>query len=92
MKLTVLGFSQELALEYYLDITDLIILKQISYAQSNPNTLKHLNEDTNNAEAWISHAKLLEDLPILKITEGTLKNRLTSLRKRVDCINTKSKS
>lgn len=88
MKLTVLGFSQELALEYDLDITDLIILKQISYAQSNPNTLKHLNEDTNNAEAWISHAKLLEDLPILKITEGTLKNRLTSLRKKELIVST----
>lgn len=88
MKLTVLGFSQELALEYDLDVIDLMILKQISYAQSNPKTLKHLNEDTNNAEAWISHAKLLEDLPILKITEKTLRNRLTELRKKELIVST----
>lgn len=88
MKLTILGFSQELALEYKLDVTDLLLLKQISYSQSNPKTYKYLNEATNNAEAWISHAKLLEDLPILNITEGTLKNRLTELRKKELIVST----
>lgn len=88
MKLTIIGFSQEMALEYDLDVIDLLILQQISYAQSNPNTYKYLNETTNNAEAWISHAKLLEDLPILRITEGTLKNRLTELRKKELIVST----
>lgn len=38
-------------------------------------------DEDNQPCAWLYHEHILEDLPILNITDGTLKNRLTKLRK-----------
>lgn len=84
MKYSILGFNQEKIVNYLVndddkilkcDLTDLLILNYIIYAQANP---KLLHEDNY---VWLQHEHIREDLPILNITEGTLKNRLTKLRK-----------
>lgn len=85
MKYSILGFSQEKVVSYEVDglkcdLTDLLLLNYIIYAQSNPK-MKHILDDEEQPCVWLQHKHLLEDLPILNITEGTLKNRLTKLRK-----------
>lgn len=50
------------------------------YANSEP-TMKHIVED-EVAYVWLQHSKIQEDLPILNITEGTLKNKLTEFRNK----------
>lgn len=84
MKYSILGFNQEKIVNYAVndedkvlkcDLTDLLILNYIIYAQANP---KLLHE---NNYVWLQHEHIREDLPILNMTEGTLKNRLTKLRK-----------
>ena len=84
MKYSILGFNQEKIVNYAVndedkvlkcDLTDLLILNYIIYAQANP---KLLHE---NNYVWLQHEHIREDLPILNIAEGTLKNRLTKLRK-----------
>ena len=82
MKYTIMGFSQEKTLAYGLTLDDLCILQYIMDAQASPKMYKHLDEATNTSYAWISHKKLLEDLPIINITEGTLRNKLAELRKK----------
>ena len=80
MLCSVLGFNQEKALQYDLDMTDLLLLSYIMQANGNP-TMKHtVNEEISYV--WLSHDKLKEDLPILKMAESTLKNRLVELKKK----------
>ena len=75
---TVLGFNQEELLKTNLDMTDLMILNYIMNANGNP-TMSHVivNEVSY---VWLSHKKFHEDLPILKISEGTFRNRLCTLK------------
>lgn len=85
MKYSILGFNQEKIVSYNkdnlkCDLTDLLLLNYIIYAQSNPK-MKHTMDENNQPCVWLHHEHILEDLPILNITEGTLKNRLTKLRK-----------
>ena len=85
MKYSILGFDQKKILNYSkddlkCDLTDLLLLNYIIYAQSNPK-MKHILDENNQPYVWLYHHHILEDLPILNITEGTLKNRLTKLRK-----------
>ena len=85
MKYSILGFNQEKIVNYTkddlkCDLTDLLLLNYIIYAQSNPR-MKHILDDDEQSCVWLCHEHLLEDLPILNISEGTLKNRLTKLRK-----------
>lgn len=85
MKYSILGFDQEKIVNYSkddlkCDLTDLLLLNYIIYAQSNPK-MKHIMDEDNQPCVWLYHEHILEDLPILNITEGTLKNRLTKLRK-----------
>lgn len=85
MKYSILGFNQEKIVAYTkdelkCDLTDLLLLNYIIYAQSNPK-MKHIIDENNQPCVWLYHEHILEDLPILNITEGTLKNRLTKLRK-----------
>lgn len=85
MKYSILGFNQEKIVAYTknelkCDLTDLLLLNYIIYAQSNPK-MKHIMDENNQPCVWLYHEHILEDLPILNITEGTLKNRLMKLRK-----------
>lgn len=85
MKYSILGFNQEKIVAYTkdelkCDLTDLLLLNYILYAQSNPK-MKHIMDENNQPCVWLQHEHILNDLPILNITDGTLKNRLTKLRK-----------
>ena len=50
------------------------------YANSEP-TMKHIVED-EIAYVWLQHDKIQEDLPILNITEGTLRNKLSEFKNK----------
>lgn len=85
MKYSILGFSQEKIIAYdkaglKCDLTDLLLLNYIVYAQANPK-MKHILDENDNPCVWLYHEYILNELPILNISEGTLKNRLTKLRK-----------
>ena len=62
-----------------LKITDLMILQYIINACGSVG-MRHKLDDANNPYVWIQHSKLLEDLPILDISEGTLKNKILALK------------
>ena len=79
MRYSVMGFNQAKVIETDLDLTDLMLLNYIICACGTPN-MYHKLDSNGNPLVWISHAKLMEDLPIIRISEGTLKNRLTALR------------
>lgn len=81
MRYSIMGFNQEKVIEAKLDLTDLLILDYIIRANGNP-IMHHILDDSDVAYVWLSHDKIQEDLPILNITEGTLKNRLTDLKQR----------
>ena len=80
MRISILGFNQAKAIELNLTTNDLLLLQYIMYANSEP-TMKHIVED-EIAYVWLQHKKIQEDLPILNITEGTLKNKLTEFRNK----------
>ena len=80
MRQSVLGFNQAKAVENELDMTDLILLNYIMYANGNP-AMKHIVKD-DVSYVWLSHEKIHEDLPILGIAESTLKNRISELKKK----------
>ena len=83
MKYSILGFSQPALIENNIqcDLTDLVLLNYIMYAQANPKML-HTMDENNIPHVWLSHKKILEDLPILNISAGTLKNRIVSLKEK----------
>lgn len=78
MRQSILGFNQSKAVEYGLTVSDLLLLQYIMYANGEP-TMKHIVED-DVAYVWLQHQKVMEDLPILNISEGTLRNKLTQFR------------
>lgn len=80
MRISILGFNQAKVVELKLTTNDLLLLQYIMYANSEP-TMKHIVED-EIAYVWLQHNKIQEDLPILNITEGTLKNKLTDFRNK----------
>jgi len=80
MRTSILGFNQSKAIELGLTTNDLLLLQYIMYANSEP-TMKHIVED-DVAYVWLQHNKIQEDLPILNITDGTLKNKLTEFRNK----------
>ena len=79
MKYSILGFNQAKVVDAGLDLTDLVILQYIIQANGNP-SMKHIMVD-DVSYVWLSHKKIQEDLPILGITEGTLRNKLSTLKK-----------
>ena len=79
MKYSVLGFNQAKAIECGLKITELMILQYIQSACGSVG-MKHRLDENNNPYVWVQHSKLLEDLPILDISEGTLKNKILLLK------------
>ena len=62
-----------------LDMTDLMILNYIMSACGSP-TMRHKLTDDGEPLVWISHDKLSDDLPILRLSEGSLRNRLVKLK------------
>lgn len=80
MRYSVLGFNQEKVMQTNLDLTDLVILQYIEQACGSPR-MKHILTDEEQTLVWINHAKFHEDLPILDMSESTLKNRLSKLKK-----------
>ena len=80
MRTSILGFNQAKAIELSLTTNDLLLLQYIMYAHSEP-TMKHIVED-EIAYVWLNHNKIQEDLPILNITEGTLRNKLSEFKNK----------
>ena len=80
MKYSVLGFNQQKVMETNLGMTDLMILRYIIDACGSPNMKYRLSADEKPL-VWLYHAKLIEDLPIIRISESTLRNRLAALKK-----------
>lgn len=80
MRLTILGFNQAKSVELGLDMTDLLLLDYIQRANGEP-SMSHIVQD-EVSYVWLSHGKIHEDLPILNISEGTLKNRLSKLKEK----------
>lgn len=79
MRDSVLGFNQNKAVQAKLDLTDLMLLQYIMIANGTPDMKHVVKGDTSYV--WLSHAKIQEDLPILNIAEGTLRNKLSDLKK-----------
>lgn len=78
MRNSILGFSQKKALEYKLDTRDLLLLDYIINAIANP-MMEHEMDANNNTYVWLSHSKILSDLPILDIKEDMFKKALKKL-------------
>lgn len=87
MKYSILGFNQAKLIELQkesdgkilkLDMTDVMLLEYIQFALSRP-SMRHKTDDNNQPYVWISHKKILEDLPILDIKDNMLKKRLNKL-------------
>lgn len=95
MKYSILGFNQNKIVNYkkvvtvtrqekelekvlQCDLQDLLILNYIIYANSNPK-MKHICKD-EKSYVWLQHKHIIEDLPILNITQATLGNRLGKLK------------
>lgn len=78
MRYSILGFNQAKVVEAGLDLTDLLLLNYIKEACGVP-TMLHIVESEQSL-VWLSHAKITEDLPILGISEGTLRNKITKLK------------
>lgn len=78
MRQSILGFNQSKAVGLGLTVSDLLLLQYIMYANGEP-TMKHIVED-EVAYVWLQHQKVMEDLPILNISEGTLRNKLSQFR------------
>lgn len=78
MRQSILGFNQAKAVELGLTVSDLLLLQYIMYANGEP-TMKHIVKN-DVAYVWLQHQKIMEDLPILNISEGTLRNKLSQFR------------
>lgn len=76
MRYTVLGFNQKLCVDLNLTMEQLLLLDYIQKAVANPK-MKH--SKNNNLCVWLNHKKIIEDLPILKITDRTLSKWLKEL-------------
>lgn len=88
MRYSILNFNQSKAVENNLKVDDLLLLQYIMQANAEPCML-HILDENETCYVWLNHAKIQEDLPILGITEGTLKNKLSKL-KTSGFINSKS--
>lgn len=78
MRYSIIGFNQEKVIKTDLDLMDLLLLDYIIRANGNPN-MRHIVKD-DVSYVWLSHNKIHEDLPILRISEGTLRNRILQLK------------
>lgn len=72
-------FSQEKVMKTDLDLQDLLLLHYILIANAEPKMV-HATFD-NSEYVWLSHDKIIEDIPILRISKDGLQFRLRKLRK-----------
>lgn len=79
MKYSVLGFNQSKIMETDLKLTDLLILNYILQACGSPK-MKHILDGDEHPLVWVQHKKISEDLPILRLSEGAFRNKLTELK------------
>lgn len=77
MRYSILGFNQRELIKYNVDMTDVLLMDYIQKALSQPSMVK-IDVD-GQPYVWLSHAKILEDLPILNIKESMLKKRMANL-------------
>lgn len=84
MKYSIIGFAQEKLIEYNLNLTETLILKYIIDSLASPmqKYVEKVNDDTEIYYVWITRNKLLEDLPILDISETRLAHIFVELRKK----------
>lgn len=78
MRYSVLGFKQSEAVKLGLSLDDLLLLDYIIVANGTPSMFHVVDKEVSYV--WLSHDKLSEDLPILNISEGTLRNKLAKLK------------
>lgn len=78
MRYTVLGFDQEACVQLGLNTNDLFLMDYIQRAVGSPSML-HTEDDNRIPCVWLNHNKILEDLPILNISEERLKKCLKKL-------------
>ena len=78
MKYSILGFNQELIMLTSLTLRDLLILQYIMNACGSP-SMNHIVQD-EKSYVWLDHKKVLDDIPILRIGEQSLKNILSTMK------------
>ena len=78
MRYSILGFKQSEAVKLGLSLDDLLLLDYIITANGTPSMFHVVDKEVSYV--WLSHDKLSEDLPILNISEGTLRNKLAKLK------------
>jgi hypothetical protein len=77
MKFTILGFSQEMAIKYNLDLIDLLILRWfIDFKDSGRMDFKIIE---NDKYYWVKYSKAIEDIPIINLKIRALQRRLLKL-------------
>ena len=62
------------------DLSDLMILNYIIQANASSKMQHYVDKESGKVFVWIDHTTLLENLPILDIQSGTLRNKLMKLR------------
>lgn len=76
MRYSIFDFNQEMCVSLGLTMDDLLLMDYIQRAAANP-SMKHHNK--YSLYVWLSHEKILQDLPILNISKETLKKHLKKL-------------
>lgn len=77
MKFTVLGFNQLKAIEYKLDISDLLILRWFVDFNGTGKMAKHIID--NETFYWIKYDAIIKDIPIINMKKDTIYRRLIKL-------------
>ena len=82
---SIMGCSQEIAYMIDLDLTDILLLYYVMIACGSPD-MYHIvvesdyEDESNIVLTWLSHKKIIEDLPILRLSEPTIRNRILNLK------------
>ena len=87
MKYTMLGFSQQIAADYGLDLNDLAILRWFVDFKESGN-MRSMEID-RNVYYWVLYEKILEELFIIKLQKSAIYKRL---KKMCDCDILKKKT
>jgi hypothetical protein len=79
MKYTLYGFSQSKAIEFGLDLNDLVILRYIVDFKDS----KNMKTEVVDGECyyWVKYQGILQELPILKIKKDSIYRRLKAMCK-----------
>lgn len=80
MKFTIMGYSQERAVEFGLDIVDLTLIRWFADFQGTERMVEHVENGV--AYYWLKYDYVIEDLPILNIKKDTLMRKFKALAKK----------